>query len=99
MSQATTLRPGQIRHLLRVTNETSRHPERDCLARLLGITCSIRVTEIAQIQVQEFLFSSGLARYEVSLRAAITKGCRQRFIYLTHKQTIAALERYLSYRI
>lgn len=99
MSQAITLRPGQIRHLLRVTNETSRHPERDCLVLLLGITCGMRVTEIAQIEVQDVLFSSGIARYEVSLRAAITKGCRQRCIYLTHQQTIAALERYLAPRL
>lgn len=99
MSQATTLKPGQIRHLLRVTNETSRHPERDCLVLLLGITCGMRVTEIAQIEVQDVLFASGVARSEVSLRAAITKGCRQRCIYLTHPQTIAALERYLAYRL
>ena len=76
MAQATTLKPGQIRHLLRVTTATSRHPERDCLVLLLGITCGMRVTEIAQIEVQDVLFPSGLIRQEVSLRAAITKGCR-----------------------
>lgn len=71
MPQTTTLRPGQIRHLLRVTNETSRHPERDCLVPLLDITCGMRVTEIAQIEVQDVLFSSGIARQEVSLRAGL----------------------------
>ncbi len=35
MPQATTLRPGQIRHLLRITEATSRYPERDCLVLLL----------------------------------------------------------------
>jgi site-specific recombinase XerD len=99
MGQATTLRPGQIRHLLRVTEATSRYPERDCLILLLGITCGMRVTEIAQIQIQDVLFPSGAIRAEVSLRAVITKGCRQRCIYLTHPQTIAALERYLVLRI
>jgi integrase/recombinase XerD len=97
--QATTLKPGQIRHLLRVTNGTSRHPERDCLVLLLGLTCGMRVSEVAQIQVQDVMFSSGVLRTEVSLRAAITKGCRQRCIYITHKQTIAAMERYLAHRI
>lgn len=38
MSQATTLKAGQIRHLLRVTDATSRHPARDCLVLLLGLT-------------------------------------------------------------
>lgn len=96
--QATTLKPGQIRHLLRVTNGTSRHPERDCLVLLLGLTCGMRVSEVAQIQIQDVMFSSGVLRTEVSLRA-ITKGCRQRCIYITHKQTIAGLERYLVHRI
>ena len=99
MSQATTLKPSQIRHLLRVTNGTSRHPERDCLVLLLGITTGMRVSEISQIQVQDVMFSSGILRTEVSLRAAITKGCRQRCIYITHKHTIAALECYLAHRI
>src|SRR6516164_6341435 len=49
--------------------------------------------------VQDVLFPSGVIRSEVSLRAAITKGCRQRCIYLTHRQTVEALERYLAYRI
>ena len=45
------------------------------------------------------MYSSGALRSEVSLRAIITKGCRQRCIYLTHKKTIEALERYLAHRI
>jgi site-specific recombinase XerD len=84
MAQATTLQPGQIRHLLRVTTATSRHPERDSLVLLLGLTAGMRVTEIAQIEVQDVLFPSGALRDEISLRAAITKGCGQRCIYLSH---------------
>lgn len=99
MSQAKTLKPGQIRHLLRVTEATSRNPERDCLILLLGITCGMRVSEIAQIKIQDVMFQSGAIRQEVSLRAAITKGCRQRCMYLSHALTLSALERYLSYRI
>jgi site-specific recombinase XerD len=99
MAQATSLQPGQIRHLLRVTAATSRHPERDCLVLLLGLTAGMRVTEIAQIEVQDVLFPSGALRDEISLRAAITKGCRQRCIYLTHSKVIEALDRYLDYRV
>ncbi|PUB03694.1 phage integrase family protein [Paraburkholderia sp. GV068] len=99
MAQAATLRPAQIRHLLAVTAATSRHPERDSLILLLGITCGMRVSEIAQIEVQDVLFPSGAIRSEVSLRAAITKGCRQRCVYLTHPKTVSALECYLSHRI
>jgi integrase/recombinase XerD len=58
MAQATSLRPGQIRHLLRVTTATSKHLEGDTLVLLLGPTAGMRVTEIAQIEVQDVLFPS-----------------------------------------
>lgn len=99
MVQAITLQSGQIRHLLRVTAATSRHPERDCLVLLLGITAGMRVTEIAQLEVQDVLFPSGALRDEISLRAAITKGCRQRCVYFSHAKVIEALDRYLDYRV
>ncbi len=99
MAQATSLQPGQIRHLLRVTAATSRHPQRDTLVLLLGLTAGMRVTEIAQIEVQDVLFPSGALREEISLRAAITKGCRQRCIYLSHAKAIDALDQYVGDRV
>lgn len=51
MAQAAVLRPGQYRHLLRVTESTSRDPARDILVLLLGIHTGMRVSEIAQIEV------------------------------------------------
>ena len=99
MVQATTLQPGQIRHLLRVTAATSRHPQRDTLVLLLCLTAGMRVTEIAQIEVQDVLFPSGALREEISLRAAITKGCRQRCIYLSHAKAVDALDQYVGYRV
>ena len=59
----------------------------------------MRVSEIAQIEVQDVLFPSGAIRQEFSLRAVITKGCRQRCIYPTNRVLVEALERYLDYRI
>jgi integrase/recombinase XerD len=99
MAQATILKPGQYRHLRRVTEATSRDPERDILVLLLGIMCGMRASEIAQIEIQDVLFPSGAIRQEVSLHAAITKGCRQRCIYPTNRTLIEALDRYLAYRI
>ena len=96
---AVVLLPSQVRHLLRVTEATSRHPERDALILLLGISCGVRITEIARLEVADVLMPSGMIRSEVSLRSAITKGSRQRCIYLTHSETLAALERYLAYRV
>ncbi|KAF7961412.1 integrase [Cupriavidus sp. UYMU48A] len=98
IKRAKILKPSQIRHLLRVTEATSRHPERHALILLLGFTCGMRVSEIARIEVADVLQPSGQMREEVSLRAAITKGCRQRCVYLSHSKTIAALERYIEWR-
>jgi len=99
MAQATTFQPRQIRHLLRVTSAISRHPERDCPVLLLGLTARMRVTEIAEIEVEDVLFPSGALREEISLRAAITRGCRQRCIYLAHAKASEALDRYLGSRV
>ena len=98
MAQAAVLKPGQYRHFLRVTRATSRDPERDILVLLLGIHTGMRVSEIAQIEVGDVLFPSGAIRSEVSLRAAITKGLRQRCIYPTNRDLVAAINDYLAVR-
>ncbi|MEM5433471.1 Integrase family protein [Cupriavidus taiwanensis] len=98
IKRAKTLKPSQIRHLLRVTAATSRHPERDELILLLGFTCGMRVSEIARIEVADVLMPAGKIREEVSLRPAITKGCRQRCIYLSHPKTVTALQQYIERR-
>ena len=98
-TRATVLTPAKIRHLLNVTEATSRHPERDAAILLLGLSCGMRCTETAQVTVADLMFPSGKLRREVSLRAAITKGCRQRCVYVSSKKLIAALERYLAFRV
>ncbi|GJJ03444.1 hypothetical protein RugamoR64_39820 [Duganella rhizosphaerae] len=99
MPQAAVLKPGQYRHLLRVTKATSRDPERDVLVLLLGIHTGMRVSEIAQIEIGDLLFPSGAIRSEVSLRATITKGQRQRCIYPTNRDLVAAIDDYLAQRV
>lgn len=96
--RAAVLLPSQLRHLLRVTEATSRHPERDAAILWLGFSCGLRVTETARLTVADVLLPSGRLREEVSLRAEITKGCRQRLAYLTNPKLIAALERYIDWR-
>lgn len=78
---------------------TSHHPERDALVLLLGIHCGMRVSEIAQIEVGGLLHPSGASKSEVSLRAAITKGCRQRCIYPANRHLVEAMDAYLTYRL
>lgn len=99
MAQAAVLRPGQYRHLLRVTQAVSRDPERDILVLLMGIHMGMRVPEIAQVEVGDFFFPSGSLHEEVNLRAAVTKGCRERCVYPSNRDLVAALELYVEHRI
>jgi len=96
--RAAVLLPSQLRHLIRVTEATSRHPERDAVILWLGFSCGMRVTETARLTVADVLYQSGRLRSEISLRAEITKGCRQRLAYLTNPKLIAALDRYIDWR-
>ena len=59
----------------------------------------MRVSEIAQIEVGDALFPSGEIGAEVLLRAIIIKGLRQRCIYPSNRDLVAAIDDYLTVRI
>lgn len=65
---------------------------------MLGHYCGLRVTEISRITVADVMHATGKLRQEISLREAVTKGCRQRCAYLSSPALIAALNAYLAYR-
>ncbi|WP_304526794.1 site-specific integrase [Halomonas sp. I5-271120] len=96
--QATSLRPGQFRHLIRVAGVTGRMPERDQMLLWITHTTGIRVTELALLRIDNVLYPSGAIREEVYLRAEITKGCRARNIHLTHPRCHAAIDAWLEVR-
>ncbi|GLZ27105.1 MULTISPECIES: integrase [Pseudomonas] len=97
--RATSLRPGQFKHLIRVASVTGRMPERDVMLLWLTHTTGIRVTELAMLEVDDVLYPSGAIKPEVYLRADITKGCRPRNVYLTHARCLAALDAWLAVRL
>lgn len=96
--QATSLRPGQFRHLIRVAGVTGRMPERDQMLLWITHTTGIRVTELALLRIDDVLYPSGAIRAELYLRAQITKGCRPRNIHLTNPKCIAAVDAWLEVR-
>ncbi|MNF23822.1 site-specific tyrosine recombinase XerC [compost metagenome] len=97
-SHAAALRPGQLRHVIRVASITGRQPIRDVMLLWLTHSTGVRVTELASIEIRDLLHPSGQMREEVYLRAAITKHSRPRTIYLTHPKTITAIEAWFAYR-
>jgi integrase/recombinase XerD len=65
--RAEVLTPAKFRNLLRVTEATNRFPERHTLILLLGVTCGMRVTEIARVEVHHALSRRGTRQEEISL--------------------------------
>lgn len=99
ITRAQALHQGQFNRLIKITQATSRYPERDTLVLMLGHHCGMRITEISRITVADLMHASGKLRSEISMREAVTKGRRQRCAYLVSKPAILALETYLQYRI
>lgn len=98
IKRAATLSPSQVRHLFRVTEATSRHPERDALILLFGFACGMRITETARLTVADVLHPSRRLRSEITMRAEITKNNVRRLAYLTNPKLIAAMDRYIDWR-
>lgn len=99
ITHAVTLDKGQFQRLIKITKGTSRYPERDVLVLMLGHHCGMRITEISRVTVADVMFPSGKLRQEVSLRETITKGCKQRCVYLSTTGVVEALETYLKWRV
>lgn len=97
--RATSLRPGQFKHLIGVASVTGRLPERDVMFLWITHTTGVRVTELALLEVADVLYPSGDIKPEVYLREEITKGCRPRNMYLTHPRCLAALEGWIAVRL
>lgn len=98
-TRAATLHKGEFQRLIKITKATSNLPERDVLVLMLGHKAGLRITEISRITVADVMFPSGKLRQEVSMRAAVTKGCRPRSAFIVHKQLTEALETYLQHRL
>lgn len=98
-TRAATLHKGEFQRLIKITRATSKLPDRDVLVLMLGHKAGLRITEISRITIADVMFPSGKLRQEVSMRAAVTKGCRPRSAFLAHKQLIDALEVYLQHRL
>lgn len=98
-TRAATLHKGEFQRLIKITQATAKLPERDVLVLMLGHKAGLRITEISRITIADVMFPSGKLREEVSLRAAVTKGCRSRSAFFVQKKLVAAMEAYLQYRI
>lgn len=82
IAHAAALNRGQFNRLIKITLATSRYAARDVLVLMLGHKAGLRVTESSRITLSDVMFPSGKLREEVSLREAVTKGCKQRCVLI-----------------
>jgi hypothetical protein len=66
ITRAKTLHQGQFTRLIKITQATSRYPERDVFVLMLGHHCGMGITEISRLTVADVMHASGKLRAEVS---------------------------------
>ena len=59
ISHAASLRPGQLRHVIRVASITGRQPIRDVMLLWLTHSTGVRVTELASIEIHDLPHPGG----------------------------------------
>ena len=91
MSQAKTLTPAEIEHVLAHISQRS-YALRNRVMFLTGLWSGMRVGEIASLSVGDVMNVDGSIRAEVRLTAAQTKGRHPRTVFLPQKlqQELAA---------
>lgn len=84
MSQAKTLTPAEIQHVLDYIAPRS-YPMRNRVMFLTGLWSGMRVGEIASLSVGDVRNTDGSVRAEIRLTAAQTKGRHPRTVFLPQK--------------
>lgn len=95
--KAKVLSDAEFKRVLKtLTGEP--HAERNTALLYLSVGLGLRVKEIAALSISDVIDSRGEMREEINLLRRMTKGGRQRCVYLTSQKVRAALQAYLDYR-
>ncbi|MVC37373.1 site-specific integrase [Vibrio cholerae] len=100
-SQAKTLTAHQVKKIFKRIELMSNPQQKAAIVALSlsGLRVSgLRVTELSLITVRDLVMNNGEVRTEIALRAAITKGCKPRQVWLSDR-TRTILQKYIDYRI
>lgn len=84
MSQAKTLTPAEVEHVLGYITQNS-YPLRNRVMLLTGLWSGMRVGEIASLRVGDVRLPDGTITTEVRLSAEQTKGRQPRTVFLPQK--------------
>lgn len=94
MARAKTLTKAEFKRVLDVTKACSRYAARDTAMLLLTHWCGMRVGEVASLRVDDVVDANGTVRAEIALKAAQTKGNKDRLIFVPQRMR-KELARYL----
>lgn len=95
--KAKVLTEQELRRTLRVISKKP-HAKRNAALLWCSFGLGLRAKELASLRVEHVLGADGRLLEEVNLNSAMTKGAKQRFVYLTNPSLIEALESYLAER-
>ncbi|HFG1774229.1 TPA: tyrosine-type recombinase/integrase [Vibrio cholerae] len=95
-SQASTLTAHQITKVFsRIRLMSNPHQKAAIIALSLS---GLRVTELSRVTVSDIITKRGEIKPEIALRAAITKGCKARSVWLS-KRAQSVIQEYIDYRL
>ena len=95
--KAKVLTEQELRRTLRIISKKP-HAKRNTALLWCSFGLGLRAKELANLRVEHILGSDDRLLEEINLSSAMTKGAKQRFVYLTNPSLIEALESYLSER-
>ena len=95
--KAKVLTEQELRRILRIISKKP-HAKRNTALLWCSFGLGLRAKELASLRVEHVLGADGRLLEEVNLSSAMTKGSKQRFVYLTNASLIETLESYLAER-
>lgn len=96
--KARVLTEADLKRLFKIIRADA-HAERNAALMYLSFGLGLRVKEIAALSLSDVLDRQGELRDEINLLKAMTKGAKQRHVYLTNPKVRRALQDYLKVRL
>ena len=96
--KARVLTDADLKRLFKVIRADT-HPERNAALLYMSVGLGLRVKEIAALSLGDVLDRREHLRDEISLLKTMTKGGKQRHVYLTNPKVRRALQDYLAVRL
>ena len=95
--KAKVLTEQELRRTLRVISKKP-HAKRNTALLWLSFGLGLMAKEFASLRIENVMGADGRLLEEINLSSAMTKGAKQRCVYLTNPSLIVALESYLAER-